>query len=186
MLLKKELLFSMIDDIKGCTIVGVPSSELKEIYFKNGDLLSLFDKHNIEYKVGEFEDTSVGVYFPNFGRKQLTDLSIITISNPNKEQIENIIKFLFEDVLDYYQVSIPPKLFLKAIKMHSEELTFGEMLLMIPEKSQSKIAEKVGKSRQAIGDIKSGKNKLTLEVLSKLMNLYPLLPWLEFIEQYNK
>lgn len=186
MLLKKELLFSMIEDIKDCTIVGVPSKELKEIYFKHSDLLNLFNKHNIEYKEGEFGNTSVGVYFPNFGREQLTDLCIITVSNPSKTQIENIVKCLFEDVLDYYQIAIPPKLFLKVIKIHPEELTFGEMLTIIPEKSQSKIAEKVGKSRQAIGDIKSGKNKLTLEILSKLMNLYPLLPWSEFIEQYGK
>lgn len=185
MLLKKEKLISMIEDktLKSCTIVGIPTKELQEVWFRNGDLLNLFEKHNIKYNLGKFEDSSVSVYFPNFLNTQLTELCTITVNDPTLEQIDNISKYLLKDTLEYYQVPIPPVLMNKIVGIYPESLTFADMLILIPEKSQAAIAEKVGKSRQAIGDIKSGKNNLTLEVLSKLMNLYPLLPWAEFIEQ---
>lgn len=188
MLLKKEKLISMIEDktLKSCTIVGVPTKELQEVWFKRGNLLNLFEKYKINYEMGKFEDSSVSVYFPNFLRAQLTELCTITVNDPSIEQLDNITKYLFKDTLDYYQVAVPPALINKIVGIYSEPLTFSDMLLLIPEKSQSKIAEKVGKSRQAIGDIKSGKNKLTIEILSKLMNLYPLLPWSEFVEQYER
>ncbi|MEF9991275.1 MAG: helix-turn-helix transcriptional regulator [Peptostreptococcaceae bacterium] len=187
MLLKKEKLIKMIEDkiIKSCTMIGVPTKELQEFWFKNRDLLNLFEKYDINYELGKFEDSSVSIYFPNFLRTQLTELCAITVNNPTIEQVNNITKYLFEDTLDYYQVSVSPGLINKIVEIYPEPLTFSDMLLLIPEKSQSSIAEKVGKSRQAIGDIKSGKNKLTLEVLNKLMKLYPLLPWSEFVEQYN-
>lgn len=187
MLLKKERLLKMIEDkqIKSCTVIGVPSKELQEVWFKNGDLLNLYEKYDIHYELGAFEQSSVGIYFPNFLRTQLTELCAITVNEPTIEQINKITNCLFEDILDYYQVSIPPILINKVVGIYSEPITFSDMLLLIPEKSQSKIAENVGKSRQAITDIKSGKNNLTLEILSKLMNLYPLLPWAEFVEQYE-
>ena len=188
MLLKKEMLINMIEegDLKSCTLIGVPTKELQEVWFKNGDLLNLFERHNIKYKLGKFEDSSVSVYFPNFLNTQLTELCAITINDPTIEQINNITKSLFSDTLQYYQVTILPVLINKIVGIYPEPLTFADMLLIMPEKSQATVAEKVGKSRQAIGDIKSGKNNLTLEVLSKLMNLYPLLPWVEFIEQCQK
>ncbi|MDK0695877.1 helix-turn-helix transcriptional regulator [Clostridium perfringens] len=184
MLLKKEMLINMIEErtLKSCTLIGVPTKELQEVWFKNGDLLNLFERHNIKYKLGKFEDSSVSIYFPNFLNTQLTELCAITINDPTIEQIINITKSLFSDTLEYYQVAVPPVLINKIIGIYQEPLTFADMLLIIPEKSQSKIAEKVGKSRQAIGDIKSGKNNLTIEILSKLMRLYPLLPWSEFVE----
>ena len=184
MLFKKELLISKIGNIKNCTIVGVPTKEVQEVYFGGGDILSLFDKYNIEYKLNIFEASTVSMYFPNFLRKQMTETCMITIENPNIGQI-TAIENLFTDIREYYQVSIHPDILNKMVGLHSEPLTFATMLMLIPEKSQSKIAEKVGKSKQTIGDIKSGKSKLTLEVLSRLMNLYPLLPWVEFIEQYE-
>lgn len=185
MLVKKEKLITMIDDIKSCSIVGVSTKEVQEIYFKRGDILALFDKYNIQYKLDEFDSTNVSMYFPNFLQTQLTELCMITINNPSLEQIKAVEK-LFIDIRAYYQVAIPPSILNKIVGIHPEPITFSTMLMLIPEKSQAKIAEKVGKSRQAIGDIKSGKNKLAIEILSRLMNLYPLLPWEEFIEQYNK
>lgn len=187
MLIKKEILFTMIDDIKSCSIVGVPTKEVQNTYFNfNGNnILDLFDKHKINYKIDKFENTDVSIYFPNFLETTLNEICMITIYNPTLEQLANIEK-LFVDVRAYYQVAIPPAILNKIVGIHPEPLTFSTMLMLIPEKSQAKIAEKVGKSRQAIGDIKSGKNKLTLEVLSRLVNLYPLLPWEEFIEQYGK
>ena len=185
MLIKKEKLFTMLNDIKSCSIVGVPTKEVQDTYFKRGDILALFDKYNIKYKLDEFESSTVAIYFPNFLQTQLTELCMITIKDPTFEQIK-AIEHLFEDEREYYQVDIPPAILNKIVGIHTETLTFSTMLMLIPEKSQVAIAEKVGKSRQAIGDIKSGKNKLTIEILSKLMNLYPLLPWTEFIEQYNK
>lgn len=185
MLAKKERLITMVEnnEINSCSIVGVPTKEVQDIYFKRGDILALFDKYNISYTLDAFDSTDIAIYFPNFLQTHLTELCMITIREPKIEQIKAIAN-LFEDIREYYQVAIPPNILNKMVGIHPEPLTFSKMLAMIPERSQSKIAEKVGKSRQAIGDIKSGKNKLTLEVLSKLMNLYPLLPWEEFIEQY--
>lgn len=185
MLIKKEKLFTMVNDIKSCSIVGVPTREVQDTYLKKGNILALFDKYSIEYKLDKFDSTDVAMYFPNFLETTLNELCMITINNPSLEQLENIEK-LFVDVRAYYQVAIPPSILNKIVGIHPEPLTFSTMLMLIPEKSQAKIAEKVGKSRQAIGDIKSGKNNLTLEVLSRLVNLYPLLPWEEFIEQYGK
>lgn len=187
MLVKKEKLITMVEneEISSCSIVGVPTKEVQDIYFKRGDILALFDKYNISYTLDAFESTDITMYFPNFLQTHLTELCMITIREPKIEQIKAISN-LFEDIRAYYQVAIPPNILNKMVGIHPEPLTFSTMLMLIPEKSQAKIAEKVGKSRQAIGDIKSGKNKLAIEILSRLMNLYPLLPWEEFIEQYNK
>lgn len=185
MLLKKEKLIDMIEkkEIRVFSIVGVPTKELQDAWFKGEDLLNLFDKYDISNKLGEFDSSSVSIYFPNFMRTQLTELCSLTINFPTLEQINNITKYLLTDTLDYYQVPVQPNIINKIVGIHQESITFSDMLMLIPEKSQSKIAENVGKSRQTITDIKSGKSNLTLEVLSKLMNLYPLLPWVEFIEQ---
>lgn len=185
MLIKKEKLFTRIDDIKSCSIVGVPTKEVQDVYLKRGDILALFDKYNISYTLDAFDSTDIEMYFPNFSNEYLTELCMITIRDPEIEQIK-AIENLFEDIREYYQVAIPPNILNKMVGIHPEPITFSTMIMLIPEISQAKIAEKVGKSRQALGDIKSGKNNLTLEVLSKLMNLYPLLPWEEFIEQYER
>ena len=96
-------------------------------------------------------------------------------------QINNIEK-LFDNVMEYYENEIPPAIINKMIRLDKEPIDFSDMLWIIPEKSQVAVAQKIGKSKQTITDIKNGKNKMTLEVLGSLMKAYPLLPWAEFVE----
>lgn len=188
MLIKKELFYLKISkgDIKSCSLVGIPTDELLDAYFNKKDLLTLFDKYDIKYTIGKFNNTDVAVYFPN-GIKDdklicLNEMCMITIEG--KTTIKNIknIEKLFKEVKEYYQVDLPPNIINKMVGLYSEPITFSEMLMLIPEKNQTVIAEKIGKSKQALSDIKSGKNNMTLQVLSSLMKKYPLLPWVEYIE----
>ena len=47
---------------------------------------------------------------------------------------------------------------------------------MIPV-SQAELARQTGRSKQSFSEIKAKRMKPTLELISQLMNLYPLLPW---------
>lgn len=182
---KKDLLFKMIEEgnIKSFTILGVPKQNLVETYFKRKDLIKFLEAKNIKCNIlDEFDRTDIGIYFPQLGKKQYADACSITVSRTvGKEEFKNIIN-LFDEVLSYYPVDVPPRIINKIIGLYKDEpLTFNDMLLMTRD-SQSEVARKIGKSRQLITDIKSGKSKLTVENLSALMRAYPLLPWNEFIE----
>lgn len=189
MILKRELFYEKVKEgLNRFTILGIPSKELQETYFKGGDLLKLFDKYEINYELGPYDDTNVAVYFPSMFKKgrnvQFTEICAINVSREvSVKDIENIEK-LFDKTLEYYENSIPPVIINKVLGIHPEPITFSDMLFIIPEKSQVAVAEKIGKSKQTITDIKSGKSNMTLEVLSSLMKAYPLLPWAEFVESY--
>ena len=184
MILKREYFYQKVEEgLNRFIILGVPSKELQDTYFKGVDLIELFSKYN---ELGSFNNTDIVVYFPygiKDGRRvQLTELCAISVRrNMNVEDIRNIEK-LFDRVIEYYQNDIPPVIINKILGIHPEPITFSDMLMIIPEKSQVAVAQKIGKSKQAITDIKTGKNNMTLEVLSSLMKAYPLLPWREFIE----
>lgn len=181
---KKDLLFKMMQEekIKEFTILGVPKQDLIEAYFNRKDLVEFLKSKNIICNIYEFDRTDVGVYFPNIGKKQYVDVCSITVSRlVNEEEYKKVLN-LFEEVLDYYQTSVPPAIIDKVIGLYQNELlTFNNMLTLIKD-NQSEIARKINKSKQLITDVKSGKAKLTLENLSLLMNEYPLLPWSRFIE----
>lgn len=185
LIFKKDLLFRMMEEgkIKSFTILGVPSQELGETYFKRKDLIKFLETKNIKCNIlDEFDRTDIGIYFPQFAGKQYTDVCSITVSRVvGKAEFKNVIN-LFDEVLSYYPVDVPPRIINKIIGLYKDEpLTFSDMLLMTRD-SQTEIARKIGKSRQLIADIKSGKSKLTLENLSLLIKNYPLLPWNEFIQ----
>ena len=187
MILKRELFYKKIEEgLNRFTILGVPSKELQETYFNGGDLLGLLNKYNIGFEIGPYDDTNVSFYFP-YGyldgqRVQLKELCTIHVSRDMSiEEINNIEK-LFDNVMEYYENEIPPAIINKMIRLDKEPIDFSDMLWIIPEKSQVAVAQKIGKSKQTITDIKNGKNKLTLEVLGSLMKAYPLLPWAEFVE----
>lgn len=182
---KKDLLFKIISEgnIKGLTILGVPNKELVETYFSKKDLVEFFNSKKIKCNIiNEFDGTDVAIYFPEVGKKKYIDVCSINISRLVDEEEFKSIVGLFDEVLEYYQTDVQPQIINKILGLYKNEpLSFNDMLLLIKD-NQSEIARKIGKSRQLIADIKSGKSKLTLENLSSLMRNYPLLPWNEFIE----
>lgn len=204
MLLKKEILFKLIEDnkIKTCTIIGIPTNKLKDAYFSGTDLTKMFEEDKVDYKVPkdkrydvniETESvelseidymTNVGIYFPIIDHKyQCCELCSISIkdSSLTVENIEKIISNYFDEILYYYQFSLSPYHFNKIAS--NESLTFGDILLFCGDK-QAEIARNIGKSRQIMSDMKSGKCKCNIEVLALLMREYPLLPWNYFIKSF--
>lgn len=187
MLLKKEMLLKLIAEnkINGCTIVGKPTEEVQKLYFSNSDLMELFEKYNIENQIGEFEHTPIAIYFPVVDHKlQCQEICSITINNKkclNRETIEKIIKCFFTEIFDYYQFNITPYHLCKIIS--DKKISFEDVLLFLKDK-QSEIARKIGKSRQVITDMKSGKARCSIEVLALLMKEYPLIPWDAFINSF--
>ena len=61
-----------------------------------------------------------------------------------------------------------------------------QVFKQIIKDNQSEIARKIGKNRQVISDIKTGKCNITTEILSLLMNKYPLLPYNTYLRDFNK
>ena len=186
MLLKKEKLLKLIEEnkINGCTIIGKPTKELQEVFFSNGDLMELFKKYDIENPIGEFDHTPIGVYFPVVDHKfQACEICSITISKEclNEETVEKIISSFLVETFNYYQFKITPYHLDKIVS--DEKINFEDVLLFLGDK-QAEIARKIGKSRQVISDMKSGKCKCNIEVLALLMKEYPLLPWDYFIGSF--
>lgn len=65
---------------------------------------------NIKCNIYEFDRTDVMIYFPSFGKKQYIDICSITVSRlVNEDEYKNVLS-LFEEVLDYYQVDVPPRI----------------------------------------------------------------------------
>lgn len=185
---KINILKEMIrnNEIESCCLIGKPTKELCDSYFDFMDLIFIFDKYKIEYEENEFEDISVTVYFNIDITKNYKDICMININNPTEKQLDLIINNLFETVTECFQRRLMPAFFAKIVGTFPSKLNFSDMLFLIPEKTQADICKKIDRSPQALSDIKSGKNNLTIEVLSKLMNLYPLLPWEQFIKDITK
>lgn len=187
-LLKKETLLKLFEEnkINSCTIIGVPTKELQDYYFNDKNLLELFDKYQIENPMDEYHNTPIAVWFPKLGFKQCKELCVINVDKKiTRKELDRITKKFFIEVIDYYQTNISPFIILKIIGLSEEKLNFDDMLLLMKDK-QTEIARKIGKSKQLITDIKNGKTKISLDVLSKLIKEYPLLPWFQYIEQMNK
>ncbi|KIS21564.1 helix-turn-helix transcriptional regulator [Clostridium botulinum] len=184
---KKDLLFKMIEEgqIKSFTILGLPKQELVETYFNRKDLIKFLESKNIKCNIlDEFDRTDIGIYFPSVGKKQYVDVCSITINKEVDEGEYNNILALFDEVLGYYQTDIPAKIINKILGLYKDEpLTFNDMLILMKD-NQSEIARKIGKSRQLIADMKSGKAKMGIETLALLKKEYPLLPWDKFIESF--
>lgn len=182
--IKKDLLLQMMNEnkIKEFTILGIPSKDLIETYFQRKDLVTFLESKNIKCNIFEFDRTDIGIYFPTVGTRQYMDLCSITISRTVTEgEYQNILN-LFDEVLEYYQASIPCRIINKIIGLYKNEpLTFNDMLMLITD-NQSEIAKKINKSRQLITDVKSGKSSLNINNLSLLIKEYPLLPWIQYVE----
>ena len=185
---KKDLLKSFIEDkkVRSCTIIGRPTKELIDKYLdKNYDLNDLYKEHNIidslEGDTTTLYKTSVSTYIPDWKDEYITDMCAITIKYPTVVDIDRA-EDLFESVEEYYQVEVPPSMINKMIGIYSEPMSFSDILYLLPIGRQNDLAELIGKSKQLISDMKSGKSKMTLDVLRILTREYPLLPWSYFIE----
>lgn len=66
-----------------------------------------------------------------------------------------------------------------------EKIEFEDLLNMIEDK-QIDIAQKLDLSRQMISDLKFNRRQMSLTTLSKFVNEYPDLPWLEYIKDIIK
>lgn len=183
---KKDLLKSLIRDkkVRSCTIVGAPTQELIDSYLdENNNLDDLYSKYGLtnNSNVSSIYDTTISTYIPNWDNKDVTDICSITIKNPTEEIIDNI-ESLFVFIEEYYQVDVPPSMICRMIGMFSESIAFSDILYLLPIGRQGDLAELIGKSKQLISDMKTGKSKITIDVLRVLMREFPLLPWEYFIK----
>lgn len=197
--------------VSEATILAVPTKELQEAFFNMrrdiNSLMKLLKKYDVESKENKYNDTAVSFYFPEAyiedKRYKATELVAINIKikgfivpeengemveipslqNKAVKEIEKVLKNLTIEVLDYYQSNVHPSILDKMIgdESHGEGVTFSNMLMLIPEKNQAKLAESLGINRGTITDYKAGRGTPSLKVISKLINLYPLLPWDHYI-----
>lgn len=66
-----------------------------------------------------------------------------------------------------------------------ENIKFSDILDMIPDR-QIDISKKLCISRQLITDIKFKRKNMSVITLSKFINEYPNLPWLDYIKGLTK
>ena len=177
---KKEILLKKIKskEVKGLTIIGVPEDDLQIAYFH--DRLDLLFQEKVSCKHKDIE-----VYFPKLDEKHYKNICSISVKSCIDESDFITMYSLFKEVYEYYQVYMDRVTINKVLGISEEELTFEDIINFI-EINQSQIARMLGKSRQLITDIKSKKAKLSIDNLSILIERYPLLPWIEYIEGYKK
>lgn len=186
MLFKKELVLQMIKDgLESCTLVGRPTAELQNCWFLNENKLNLLQKYDIEYELLNTNESSVNIWFPKSEKAGLSELCIIRIIRPNKEQVQKIMGNLFIETLDIYQSSIKNETFLKVIGLINQCINLTDILYMI-NKTKNQIAQNMDITEKELDDILNCNEKLNIYNLSKLMNLYPLLPWSQFIEDISR
>lgn len=133
--------------------------------------------HEDDYEFDDSFDVEAAVQYDNY-------VCSITVSRKVTLEEYNMLISLFTEVIEYYQTLIPAYIMDKLFSKDESILNFQDMLLLMGER-QTYVASVLNKSRQLITDMKSGKSNITLETVSVLMNKYPLLPWNEFIRQYN-
>lgn len=188
MLNKKEILIKLIEEekVKGCTILGKPKQELIKAYFSKTDIMEFLESNGIKVNEYEFYNTDIGIYFPELGRKVFADITAFNASRAlSREEIEKACD-LFEEIYNYYQISVPARLINKICGLYKNEpFTINDLFMLIKD-NQSEIARQIGKNRQVISDIKTGKCNITTEILSLLMNKYPLLPYDTYLRDFNK
>lgn len=188
MLNKKEILIHLIEEekIKGCTILGKPTEELKEMFFSRENIVDYMESKGFKVNEYEYERTDFAIYFPQLGMDIIIDCCTVNVSRKiNKKELE-ILCSLFTEIYDYYQENVPAMLINKICGLYKNEpFTINDLFMLIKD-NQSEIARKIGKNRQVISDIKTGKCNITTEILSLLMNKYPLLPYNTYLRDFNK
>jgi len=177
---KKEILLEKMNSksINGFTIIGIPSDDLQGAYFNNS-LVELFKEKSI------LAPRNINLYFPELKKRQHKYICSLSMKQCVSENEFNIINGLFKEVYEYYQTDIDSKTLNKILGISEENIIF-EDILKFTGRNQSDIARILGKSRQLVTDIKKGKAKLSIDNLALLIKEYPLLPWIEYVEGYNK
>lgn len=183
---KKQILFNLINEKKvdGCTILGIPSTELLECIIRGKDIMSLFKQKGIEipYVLDSegLKHTFINVYMSRTDSK-LCSITISDEANITTELIEKIINIFFVEVVDLYQFDILPY-HIDLINSDDTSLKFEDLLMYINRKHQQKdIADKLNISQQLITELKKERKNMSITTLSSFMREYPLMPWFEYL-----
>lgn len=187
---KKQILFNLINEKKvdGCTILGIPSTELLECIIRGKDIMSLFKQKGIEipYVLDSegLEHTFINVYMSRTNRK-LCSITISDEVNITVELVEKIIDTFFIEIVDLYQFDILPY-HIDIINSDDTSIKFEDILMYINRKHQQKdIADKLNISQQLITELKKGRKNMSITTLSSFMREYPLMPWFEYLQRNN-
>ena len=187
---KKQILFNLINEKKvdGCTILGIPSTELLEYIIMGKDIMSLFEQKGIEmpYVLDQegFEHTFINVYMSRTNNK-LCSITISDEVNITVELVEKIMNTFFIEIVDLYQCDILPY-HIDIINSDDTSIKFEDILLYINRKHQQKdIADKLNISQQLITELKKGRKNMSITTLSSFIREYPLMPWFEYLQRNN-
>lgn len=163
--------------LNGCMLVGTPKPELVEAYKNaNCNLIRWMEQRG----VSPSHASSISFYFPVSKNVFLSDECYINIRKPSLEQANQIIEVALDELLDVYEVTIPPALIdrLVGVVPDSErKFSFENLLYLLKHYNQTEIGVMVNRSRQTICDLKMGRKNPTLEIVQSLMKEFPLLPW---------
>ena len=172
---KKATLMNKINSEQGleeCMIIGKASKNVVPEAAEM-DLAPILEKFNIPYetkRLGQLTVSAALVYEEN--------LLIVAVEGPTEEQVSLIMEHLFDDIQELYEVIIPLPA-LRTIFGWNKDYYIplvDAMFRMLPV-SQAELARQTGRSKQLFSEIKAKRMKPTLELMSQIMNLYPLLPW---------
>lgn len=183
---KKQILFNLINEKKvyGCTIVGIPTSELAKCMLTGKDVMSFFEEKGIKipYDLDSdgLEHTYINVYVSRTNNF-LYSISISDKVNITTELVEKIMNTFFVEIVDLYQFNILPY-HLDIINADDTSIKFEDILMYITSKEQQKdIAKKLDISQQLITELKKGRKNMSITTLSSFIREYPLMPWYEYL-----
>ena len=187
---KKQILFNLINEKKvyGCTIVGIPTSELAKCMLTGKDVMSFFEEKGIKipYDLDPdgLEHTYINVYVSRTNNS-LYSISISDKVNITTELVEKIMNAFFVEIVDLYQFNILPY-HLDIINSDDTSIKFEDILMYITSKEQQKdIAKKLDISQQLITELKKGRKNMSITTLASFIREYPLMPWFEYLQKNN-
>ena len=173
---REELSKLLKSDLKSCCIIGtLPTHTVENLTSSELNTTN----NGIQYY--QLNEGNIELYM----LKEADGIGFFNIENPTEEIINYVTTECYIDTLDIYQATINPTIGAKIFSISGDKLDFSDILSLIGEK-QTTIAEKIGKSKQIISDIKSGKSEIKSATLSVLIKEYPLLPWRKFIAGITK
>ena len=183
---KKQILFDLINEKKvdGCTILGIPTSELLEYIVRGKNIMTLFEHKDIEMPYAldpdGLEHTYINVYLSRTNSK-LCSITISSEVNITVDLVEKIMNTFFTEIIDLYQFDILPY-HIDLINSDDTSIRFEDILLYINRKEQQKeIAEKLNISKQLITELKKERKNMSITTLSSFIREYPLMPWFEYL-----
>lgn len=184
---KLNILKELIENKKtcGCTITGTATDELYSALAQGKNIMKLFKNKGIDipYKldIEGLEHTYINVYIPKLQEKEVA----ITVSDKvdiTVELVNNIINNFLINVGDVYQYDIMSYHIDMIIGTRHNEIQFKDILLYLNRNfEQKEIAEKMEISQQLITEVKNNRKKFSIENISKLISLFPLMFWYEYL-----